>query len=298
MKYGIVSIVGKPNVGKSTLLNNIFEREVVISSNKPQTTRNMIEISYDSIEDCVINFIDTPGLHNPKNKLDLFLNSQVKASLKKSDLVLFLFDLSRDFDSEDEECLKVLKDFNCNNVVLVLNKRDLKSEEEIKNAKQSISKMFDFTNVLEINSKSKEDVSVLLNTIKEHIKEYEGEKKDLELLKKEVSDKFFVSELIREIIINSFRQEIPYGVAILIDEMKYEQDKNLLTIVYSIIVEKESQKPIIIGKGGSMIKKINISLRERLSDIYDCKIFTNSYVKVKKDWRNNETQIKELGYKK
>lgn len=298
MKYGIVSIVGKPNVGKSTLLNNIFEREVVISSNKPQTTRNMIEVSYDLIEDCVINFIDTPGLHNPKNKLDLFLNSQVKASLKKSDLVLFLFDLSRDFDSEDEECLKVLKDFNCNNVVLVLNKRDLKSEEDIKNAKESISKMFNFTNVLEINSKSKDDVNILLNTIKEHIKEYEGEKKDLELLKKEVSDKFFVSELIREIIINSFRQEIPYGVAILIDEMKYEQDKNLLTIIYSIIVEKESQKPIIIGKGGSMIKKINISLRERLSDIYDCKIFTNSYVKVKKDWRNNETQIKELGYKK
>lgn len=298
MKYGIVSIVGKPNVGKSTLLNNIFKREVVISSNKPQTTRNMIEISYEVSSDCIINFIDTPGLHNPKNKLDLFLNSQVKASLKKSDLVLFLFDVSRPFDSEDEECLKVLKDFHCDNVVLVLNKRDLKSSDELKSIKESILKLFDFSNVIENNSNSEEDVNSILKTILTYVKEYEGEKQDFDSFKKEVSDKFFVSELIREIIINSFRHEIPYGVAIVIDEMKYDQNKNLLTIVYSIIVEKESQKPIIIGKSGSMMKKINMTLRERLLDIYDCKIFTNSYVKVKKDWRNSETQIKELGYKK
>ncbi|MDE5841832.1 MAG: 50S ribosome-binding GTPase, partial [Malacoplasma sp.] len=103
MKYVSVSIVGKPNVGKSTLINGIFEKEVVISSNKPQTTRNMIELTYDYDKDYLINFIDTPGLHNPKNKLDLFLNSQVKASLKKSDLVLFIFDVSREFDEEDKE---------------------------------------------------------------------------------------------------------------------------------------------------------------------------------------------------
>ena len=298
MKYTCVSIVGKPNVGKSTLINGIFQKEVVISSNKPQTTRNMIELTYEQDKEYLINFIDTPGLHNPKNKLDLFLNSQVKASLKKSDLVLFIFDVSRDFDNEDEECLKVLKDFHVANVVLVLNKKDLVAKQELKLIKENLLKQFEFKKSIDVNSKNNYDILQVLNLVKEFASDYEGEASDLLSLKKEPSDKFFVSEIIREVIINLFRQEIPNGVAIVIDEMKYDQDKNLLSINYSIIVEKDSQKPIIIGKGGSMIKRINQMVREKLLQTYDCKIFTTSYVKVKKDWRNNELQIKELGYKK
>lgn len=298
MKYVTVSIVGKPNVGKSTLINTIFKKEVVISSSKPQTTRNMIELSYDENNDYLINFIDTPGLHNPKNKLDLFLNSQVKTSLKKSDLVLFIFDVSRNFDNEDEECLKVLKDFHVENVILILNKKDLIAKKDFDKIEKFLLNKFNFKKSLDINAKNSYDGLLVLKLIKEFSNEYDGDEKDLITLKKEPSDKFFISEIIREVIICLFRQEIPYGVAIVIDEMKYENDKNLLSINYSIIVEKNSQKPIIIGKSGQMIKKINQNVREKLLEIYDCKIFTTSYVKVKKDWRNNETQIKELGYRK
>ena len=149
MKYGIVSIVGKPNVGKSTLINGIFKKEVVISSSKPQTTRNMIEVTYDDLDGYVIDFIDTPGLHTPKNKLDLFLNSQVKASLKKSDFILFIFDVSRDYDEEDAECLKVLKDFHAENVILVFNKIDLKPEAELARIIEFVKHQFSFNDYIQ-----------------------------------------------------------------------------------------------------------------------------------------------------
>lgn len=298
MKYGVVSIVGKPNVGKSTLINNIFGKVMTISTHKPQTTRNMIELSYKD-EDGLINFLDTPGLHNPKNKLDLFLNSEVKKSLKKSDFVLFLFDASRPFDDEDEECLKVLKDFHIENVFLVINKIDLiKDEQELESIKNQLESFFEFKKTYEISANKIEDTKKLLSFVKDSISLYEGSKEDILALEKTVDDEFFVSEIIREIIINNFKQEIPYSVAIKIEEFKYDAKANLLSIRYSIIVEKESQKPIIIGKGGSSIKKINIEVRNKLSEIYDCKLFTTSEVKVKKSWRNNDLQIKELGYKK
>lgn len=297
MKYGKISIVGKPNVGKSTLINSIFKKEVVISTKKPQTTRNMIEISYRDDEN-LITFIDTPGLHKPKNKLDLFLNSQVKKALKNSDLTLFIIDLSRPIDDEDYECLKVLKDFDVQNVILILNKKDIVDQSKIDLYKEELNKKFQFINDLSISANSDDDVQNLMKFIESKIQKYEGDILDIDLLTKEIDDKFFISEIIRSLIIKNYRQEIPYGVAIIIDDMNYDNSKNMLSIVYSIIVEKESQKPIIIGKNGSAIKKLNISIREELLKHYDCKIFTKNEVKVKKDWRNNDLKIKELGYKK
>lgn len=297
MKYGVISIVGKPNVGKSTLLNGIFKKDIVIATYKPQTTRNMIEVSYKD-KDAIINFIDTPGIHKPKNKLDHFLNSEAKRALKISDITLFLFDSSRPFDEEDAECLKVLKDFNVENVYLIINKIDLLKNDELNTIEKELFEKYDFKKVFKISATSQKDIDFLITELKEDINEYEGNEEEIRLLEKEVSDKFFISEIIRELIIKNYRQEIPYGVAVVIDEMKYDETKNLLQIKYSIIVEKESQKPIIIGRGGNAMKKINIQLREKLSEYYDCKIFTSSEVKIKKDWRNNDMKIKELGYKK
>lgn len=296
MKVGVVSIVGKPNVGKSTLINTIFNKEVVISSSKPQTTRNKIQIVYKD-EDSEILFSDTPGYHNPKNKLDLFLNSQVKKSLKNTDVVVFMFDISRKFDDEDQKILDEIKKFKIKKIILAVNKIDLIPQQEIGLKIEIVKQQMDFDDVVLLSSKEKTNIDKLMSLLKSNLKEVDTDT-FYDQQSVEQKEEFFVSEIIRQVIINNFRQEIPYSVAVVVDKMDYDQSKNLLSINYSIVVEKESQKPIIIGKGGNTIKKLGILIRAKLSEIYDCKLFLQSFVKVKKNWRDNNEIIKDLGYKK
>ena len=296
MKVGVVSIVGKPNVGKSTLINTIFNKEVVISSSKPQTTRNKIQIVYKD-EDSEILFSDTPGYHNPKNKLDLFLNSQVKKSLKNTDVIVFMFDISRKFDDEDQKILDEIKKFKIKKIILAVNKIDLIPQEEIGLKIEIVKQQMDFDDVVLLSSKEKTNIDKLMSLLKSNFEEVDTDT-FYDQQSVEQKEEFFVSEIIRQVIINNFRQEIPYSVAVVVDKMDYDQSKNLLSINYSIVVEKESQKPIIIGKGGNTIKKLGILIRAKLSEIYDCKLFLQSFVKVKKNWRDNNEIIKDLGYKK
>lgn len=296
MKVGVVSIVGKPNVGKSTLINTIFNKEVVISSSKPQTTRNKIQIVYKD-DDSEILFSDTPGYHNPKNKLDLFLNSQVKKSLKNTDVIVFMFDISRKFDDEDQKILDEIKKFKIKKIILAVNKIDLIPQQEMGIKIEIVKQQMDFDDVVLLSSKEKTNIDKLMSLLKSNFEEVDTNTfYDQQSL--EQKEEFFVSEIIRQVIINNFRQEIPYSVAVVVDKMDYDQSKNLLSINYSIVVEKESQKPIIIGKGGNTIKKLGILIRAKLSEIYDCKLFLQSFVKVKKNWRDNNEIIKDLGYKK
>ncbi|WPL39890.1 GTPase Era [Malacoplasma iowae] len=296
MKVGVVSIVGKPNVGKSTLINAIFKKEVVISSSKPQTTRNKIQIVYKD-DNSEILFSDTPGYHNPKNKLDLFLNSQVKKSLKNTDVIVFLFDISRKFDDEDRKILDEIKKFKIKKIILGVNKIDLVNEQDINSKIETVKQQMDFDEIIFLSSKDQTNIDKLMDLLKSNLEEVDTnnfyEKESVEQ-----KEEFFVSEIIRQVIINNFRQEIPYSVAVVIDKMDYDETKNLLTIFYSIVVEKESQKPIIIGKNGNTIKKLGILIRAKLSEVYDCKLFLQSFVKVKKNWRDNNEIIKDLGYKK
>lgn len=296
MKVGVVSIVGKPNVGKSTLINTIFNKEVVISSSKPQTTRNKIQIVYKD-DDSEILFSDTPGYHNPKNKLDLFLNSQVKKSLKNTDVIVFMFDISRKFDDEDQKILDEIKKFKIKKIILAVNKIDLIPQEEIGLKIEIVKQQMDFDDVVLLSSKEKTNIDKLMSLLKSNLEEVDTDT-FYDQQSVEQKEEFFVSEIIRQVIINNFRQEIPYSVAVVVDKMDYDQSKNLLSINYSIVVEKESQKPIIIGKGGNTIKKLGILIRAKLSEIYDCKLFLQSFVKVKKNWRDNNEIIKDLGYKK
>lgn len=296
MKVGVVSIVGKPNVGKSTLINTIFNKEVVISSSKPQTTRNKIQIVYKD-DDSEILFSDTPGYHNPKNKLDLFLNSQVKKSLKNTDVIVFMFDISRKFDDEDQKILDEIKKFKIKKIILAVNKIDLIPQQEIGLKIEIVKQQMDFDDVVLLSSKEKTNIDKLMSLLKSNLEEVDTNT-FYDQQSVEQKEEFFVSEIIRQVIINNFRQEIPYSVAIVVDKMDYDQSKNLLSINYSIVVEKESQKPIIIGKGGNTIKKLGILIRAKLSEIYDCKLFLQSFVKVKKNWRDNNEIIKDLGYKK
>lgn len=296
MKIGKITIVGKPNVGKSTLINQIFKKEVVIATSKAQTTRNQVQLLYED-DDSQIVINDTPGFHTPKNKLDLFLNSQVKKALKNIDIVIYLFDAKREFDEEDNSVINQIKTFKYSKLILAINKCDDEDATTIEDIKESLSKLIEFDKVFCISALYDKYVSELLQYVKDNLFESE-EPLITDPSELEQKEEFVVSEIIRKVLLNKFRQEVPHSCAVVVDQMKYDQQKNLLSIDFSIVVEKESQKPIIIGKGGEAIKDIGMLARKELSNIYDCKIFLKSNVKVRKNWRDNDLIIKELGYKK
>ncbi len=294
MKSFIATIIGKPNVGKSTLINNLLQRHVSIVSNKPQTTRNNIKALYQE-EDFQLIIIDTPGYHKPKNKLDMFLNSQVRQSFKEADGYLFLFDASRPINSEDFELFEKMNTFPKKEVFYILNKVDLVSQEQKEERIKEIKSNFGIESLIEISAIDSKDITKLIDTIKIHAHDGVDVFNEEEY---ESDDKFLVSEIIREQILLHFRQEVPHSVAVVTETMKYEQESNLLKIYSVIVVEKESQKPIIIGKGGKAIKEIGIAARTKLLEIFDTKIYLELNVKVKKNWRDNNDIIASLGYKK
>jgi GTP-binding protein Era len=272
---GYVTITGKPNVGKSTLVNTIFKHKVAIVSYKPQTTRNQIKALY-SDNDSSIMFIDTPGYHETRNKLDLFLNSEIKTSYKSADLAILLIDLTREIDAEDLEVIKMLKDFNITNVILVLTKIDAAKKDNPEKYKNKIVELIDVKDTVTISSSKGENIDVLLKTIKKYLPLQSPINEKLD-----ENDDFIISEIVREQIIYNTKQEVPYASGVFVEAKKFE--KGLLDIHASIVVEKESQKPIIIGKGGTMIKKIGTLARKELLDIYDCKINLKLFVKVEKE---------------
>ncbi|MGL4647373.1 MAG: GTPase Era [Mycoplasmoidaceae bacterium] len=296
MKTGYISIIGKPNVGKSTLINNLVNKRVSIITNKPQTTRNKIYGTFLDDEAQIV-FIDTPGLHKAKNKLDLFLNSEVKHALKKSDLAFFITDPTRDFDEEDFEITHHIESFHIETVFCIISKTDIATPEEISDREAFIKKQFPHFQIVKIASINKEQVLELINLAKPYLEDVSDEMlEDIESL--EYSDLFLVNEIIREKILLNFKQEIPYSIAVVTESINYNQEQNMTRIYANIIVEKESQKPIVIGKQGSMIKKIGTLARKELLEIFDSKIYLELNVKVKKNWRNNNDFIIDFGYKK
>ena len=278
MKTYSICVIGKPNVGKSTFINTLTNRKISIVSSKPQTTRNNITTLYQD-DNFQLVIIDTPGYHTPKNKLDLFLNSQVRQSFKETDGYLFMIDGSRPIDEEDLELYEKLKTFKSKNIVFVINKIDLLTENEIKQKEKELKTNFDATTIVKISASSNINLDEL-------VKEFKNLSYESEIILHEndyeQDDKFLVNEIIREQILLKFRQEIPHSVAVQTETMNYDQEKNLLKIFANIIVEKESQKPIIIGKGGTSIKEIGISSRNELLKIFDTKIYLELNVKVRK----------------
>lgn len=298
MVFGNVIISGKPNVGKSTLINAIFNKKISIVSKKPQTTRNHINKLF--VTDAYsIMFHDTPGYHKPKNKLDLFLNYEVRRTFKIQDLTLFLFDPTRDWDSEDDILLSELTKYKVEHIILVVTKIDVVTiNNEFNDKINLLAKKMNAFKTLYISSFNNEDVKKLLSTISENLVDVkEIDKTELNYMDND-NDKLLISDIIREVIINNFKHEIPYSVAVKIESFNYEIEKKIFKIFAIIIVEKESQKPILIGKKGSMIKEIGIASRKELETIYDSKIFLSLDVKVKENWRNNNNFLKDIGYSK
>ncbi|MDR3330515.1 MAG: GTPase Era [Mycoplasmataceae bacterium] len=289
MKSGYVAITGKPNVGKSTFLNTILNKKVAITSPKPQTTRNQIHALFNYGDD-KIQFVDTPGWHAPNFKLDLFLNSQIKSSYKIADIVLLFIDLSRPIDEEDKQIIKLIKEYEVKNVFLVLTKSDLSNPTKAQSYEQQIKTDIDVVDTFLISSKKQENIKPLLDKIVTVLPN--GNK--LEQIYE--NDNFTISEIIREQIIFNTKQELPYATGVYIESNNYDPVVKMLTIQAIILVEKESQKPIVIGKGGSMIKKIGIMARKELLNVFDTKINLKLFVKVQSEWRNNEKVLADIGY--
>lgn len=291
MKSGYVSIVGRPNVGKSTLLNAIMDRHIAITSNVSGTTRNMIEGVYTT-DDVQIVFVDTPGIHKPQNKLGRILNQQAYYSIEDVDLVLFVVDASEKFGRGDEFILDKLKD-NKADVILILNKIDKIKYEELLPKIEEYSKLYDFKEIIPISSTKNKNIDDLIKTITKYLKD------DIAYYDKDtvtnVSVQFEVSELIREKILNLTKEEIPHSVTCLVNSI--EEDKNSIRIMADIIVDRENIKKILIGKNGSMIKNIGTKARIDIEELLDKKVYLELFVKVIPNWKEKDKFLNEIGYK-
>ena len=291
-KSGFVSIVGRPNVGKSTLMNNVVGEKIAIMSDKPQTTRNTIQAVYTD-EKCQIVFLDTPGIHKPKNKLGEFMVKSATDAFKNVDLVLFVVDDSKKIGPGDRKIIEDLKGIKTP-VVLVLNKIDKLEEAELFDLMNLYSKEDLFKEIVPISALKGRNISELLKVIEKYLEE--GPKYFPDYMITDQPERVLVSELIREKVLHYLDDEVPHGVAVEIEKMKARKDKDIVDISAVIYCERESHKGIIIGKNGRKLKGIGKSAREDMEFLLGSKINLQLWVKVKEHWRNLQNYISDFGY--
>lgn len=291
-KSGFVSIVGRPNVGKSTLMNNVVGEKIAIMSDKPQTTRNTIQAVYTD-EKCQIVFLDTPGIHKPKNKLGEFMVKSATDAFKNVDLVLFVVDDSQKIGPGDRKIIEDLKGIKTP-VVLVLNKIDKLEESELFELMNLYSKEEIFKEIVPISALKGRNVNELLKVIQKYLEE--GPKYFPDYMITDQPERVLVSELIREKVLHYLDDEVPHGVAVEIEKMKSRKDKDIVDISAVIYCERDSHKGIIIGKNGRKLKGIGKSAREDMEFLLGSKINLQLWVKVKENWRNLQNYISDFGY--
>ena len=287
MKVGFVSIVGRPNVGKSTLLNRILKTHLAIISDKVGTTRNNILGVYNDSSSQIV-FVDTPGIAKANDKLGEVLNSLAYSSFS-NDLVLFLVDIASGFGPNDKKILEKLKQDD-QKVILVLNKIDLIKKEELFKKILELKDLYNFTDIVPISSIKNDNVDELLKVIKDNLPE--GEKIFEEDFFTNINEKYYVSEIIREKVLNLTRQEVPHSVSCYVLKMEFSKEKIIITA--TIVVDRDNLKGIIIGKNGRMLKEIGTEARKDLENYYNKKVYLDLFVKVIEDWRSKESVIKEL----
>ena len=291
-KSGFVSIVGRPNVGKSTLMNNVVGEKIAIMSDKPQTTRNTIQAVYTD-EDCQIVFLDTPGIHKPKNKLGEFMVKSATDAFKNVDLVLFVVDDSKKIGPGDRKIIEDLKGIKTP-VILVLNKIDKLEEAELFELMHLYSKEEVFKEIVPISALKGRNVNELLKVIGKYLEE--GPKYFPDYMITDQPERVLVSELIREKVLHYLNDEVPHGVAVEVERMKSRNDKDIVDISAVIYCERDSHKGIIIGKNGRKLKGIGKSAREDMELLLGSKIDLQLWVKVKENWRNLQNYISDFGY--
>lgn len=291
MKCGFVSLVGRPNVGKSTLLNQILKRKVAITSSKAQTTRNIIQGIYTD-KDCQIIFIDTPGIHKPKNKLGNLLNKKAYVMADEVDLVLFLVDVEKGIGKGDRYILNNLKEAK-KDVILVLNKVDRIPKEKILTIIDEVKDLYDFKEIVPLSALTGDNVSALKKAILPYLHTSEKYYDDNEVTF--VSREFMLAELLREKVLRFTEEEVPHAVTCYIESI--EEEKDIVNISAVIIVDRDSLKKIIIGKNGQMLKNIGTQARKDMEAFLGKKVFLETYVKTIKNWKDREKYLIELGFK-
>jgi len=291
-KSGFVTILGRPNVGKSTLLNYLMGEKLSIVSSKPQTTRNNIQTILHG-EDYQMVFVDTPGIHKPKHKLGEFMVKLAEESVKEVDLILFLTTPDVEMGRGDMYILEQLRDKNIP-VILVMNKIDESTQDRVARSLQNYTEAFNFAEIVPISALKGKNVEELLKCMIKFMPE--GPKYYPNDMITDQNEKFIICEIIREKALRLLSEEVPHGIAVDLVSMK-KSDNGVLNIEAELICEKDSHKGIVIGKNGAMLKKITQYSKEDIEKFVGGKINLKIWVKVRKEWRDNSLFLREFGYK-
>ena len=289
-KSGFVSLIGRPNVGKSTLMNSLIGQKIAITSNKPQTTRNRIQTVYTDDRGQIV-FLDTPGIHKAKNKLGNYMVNAAQRTISEVDVILWLVEPTTYIGAGERHIIEQLKKTNTP-VILVINKIDTVKKDEILAFIEAYRHELDFAEVVPVSALKKRNTEVLIDCILKYLP-YGMPFYDEDTVTDQ-PQRQIAAELIREKVLRSIDEEIPHGVAVAIDSMKWNRD--VCHIDATIVCERDSHKGIIIGKQGSMLKKIGTLARREIEDMLECQVNLQLWVKVKKDWRDSDFLLKNFGY--
>ena len=292
-KSGFISIIGRPNVGKSTFLNRVIGQKIAIMSDKPQTTRNKVQ-GVLTTDDAQLIFIDTPGIHKPKHKLGDFMMKVAINTLKEVDLVLFMVNAEEGFGRGEEFILEKFQAVNTP-IFLVINKIDLIHPDKLFEIIDSYKEKYDFKEIVPISALVGNNVETVLEQIKRYVpvgpQYYPAD---------QVTDhpeRFIITELIREKALQLTHEEVPHSLAVVMEKLDRPDNKDVIHVMATIIVERDSQKGIIIGKQGKMLKEIGKRARVDIENLLGSKVFLELWVKVQKDWRNKMGQLRDYGFR-
>ncbi len=292
-KSGFVTVIGRPNVGKSTLLNKVIGEKISIISNKPQTTRNKIQLVYTE-EDSQIVFIDTPGIQMPRNKLGEYMLKMSKSTLEEVDLITFMVDNSLEIGKMDSMIIEDLKKISTP-IVLLINKIDESEEEEILQLIDKYNKMDMFEEIITISALNNINVDKYIEILKKMVPE--GPQYFPEDMITDQPERFIVSEIIREKALIGLEEEVPHGIYVSIDGIKKREDEDIIDVFANIFVEKKSHKGIVIGKNGKKLKQISKYAKRDIETLLGSKVNLEIWVKIEKNWREKENKVKYFGYK-
>ncbi|MDU7115420.1 MAG: GTPase Era [Peptoniphilus harei] len=295
-KSGYVSVVGRPNVGKSTLLNAIIGEKISAISSKPQTTRQNITFIHTD-DDSQIIFLDTPGIQRPKNKLGEFMLTESKESIDEADVITYIVDTSKRIGKAERSIIDILKEYEGKlPIILLINKVDTIKKDELLEIISMYAEEEIFNEIIPISAMKNDGVDIYIETLKKYLKP--GPMYYPEDMITDKNERFIVAEIIREKGLRYLNEEVPHGLAISIEKFKKREDKNIYDIEANIYVERDSHKGILIGKGGSMLKRIGTEAREDAERLLDGKVNLQIWVKVEKNWRERDNLVKRFGYDK